>query len=328
MNEASKMSGQQTSQDTRSVISSPESADGVLPSGSLAGPTTDLSGLAAVRASLSARQAKEKGLLTSGIYGRDGSTSSASADLSSSLANRLKRRLTTAGSTLFRLTWKEKVTPSGRSVCLLRASVRPMEGRGCGSWPTPRAEERQQYNSRDNYEALSLKVKQVASWATPAVHDAKGTDYNRYTEAGKGKDRTHALQGQAQLTNLTASWPTPNTMDTVEREQMRPSRAATGRTVGYLSEAVVDYASPSTWATPTSRDHKDSSSVGTAPINGLLGRQAWLTDSGETPSGSGAGTRNIGQLNPAHSRWLMGYPTAWDDCAAMVTPSSRRSRRK
>jgi len=41
---------------------------------------------------LSARQAKEKGLMTSGIYGRPGSTSSRSAALASSLANKLRQK--------------------------------------------------------------------------------------------------------------------------------------------------------------------------------------------------------------------------------------------
>ena len=68
---------------------------------------------------------------------------------------------------------------------------------------------------------------------------------------------------------------------------------------------------------------------------------------GTTSSGSLAETAKPGQLNPAFSRWLQGYPVAWCQaairvkrtltprrkrepgaCAATVTPSSRKSRRK
>jgi hypothetical protein len=52
------------------------------------------------------------------------------------------------------------------------------------------------------------------------------------------------------------------------------------------------------------------------------------TATGQILTGSTAGMESGGQLNPAHSRWLMGLPPAWDDCAATATPSSRKSQRK
>lgn len=51
---------------------------------------------------------------------------------------------------------------------------------------------------------------------------------------------------------------------------------------------------------------------------------ARLTVRGELLTGSTAGMASGGRLNPALSRWLMGYPTAWDDCADTVIPSFRR----
>ena len=84
------MSHLTTCEDSRSATSSPELASGLIPCASPDGLTINQSGPVPVRARLSARQAKEMGLLTSGTFGPTSSTSSASADLSMSLANRLQ----------------------------------------------------------------------------------------------------------------------------------------------------------------------------------------------------------------------------------------------
>lgn len=56
------------------------------------GQTTRVSGQEVAHANLSARQAKEKGLMTSGTYGRHSSGLLKNAILASLLANRLQRR--------------------------------------------------------------------------------------------------------------------------------------------------------------------------------------------------------------------------------------------
>lgn len=106
-------------------------------------------------------------------------------------------------------------------------------------------------------------------------------------------------------------WQTPTVQDAHGRDRHNQRNGTV--ILSLLGEARV-----AGWATPTTRDHKDGSSVGTAPTNGLLGRQVWLSPA---PMGS------RGALNPALPRWLMGFPPAWCDCAVTATQSSHKSQR-
>ena len=254
MKDQSKISNRQTSPDIPNVISSRVSAGGPSRSNWPDGLTADQFGRDLVPANLSARQAKELGLLPSGIYGRPGSISSASANLQSSLENRLKRRLNTDGSILFKMTWKHVATPSGQRFCLLRALARRTSDQEDGllrnGWPTPRSAE-------------------------------AGPDFaieNRSDSGGM------SLQTTAQLTG---------------------------------------------WITPQARDHKNTQHRDRVQGEGLDGQvkltgQIRLTSTGQILTGSSAEMENGGQLNPAHSRWLMGYPQEWDVCAVTAMPSSRK----
>jgi hypothetical protein len=78
-----------------------------------------------------------------------------------------------------------------------------------------------------------------------------------------------------------AAWPTPKVTDIAqERFEVKMARndrlRSEGKMKGCGSPLLLTMASLAAWATPTTRDHKDGESEGTAPVNALLGRQAWL----------------------------------------------------
>lgn len=76
--------------------------------------------------------------MMSGIYGPPSFISSESADLTNFLESRLQARTASTGSTLYRLTWKRRRTPSGRLIPALRATVRRTSGKDFDSTPTIR----------------------------------------------------------------------------------------------------------------------------------------------------------------------------------------------
>lgn len=161
--------------------------------------------------SLSARLAKEKGLMTSGTFSHRGIGSSQSADLQMFLVNKLPAKLAWAGSTLYRLTWKERVTPLGRSIYALRAWAHRTCVKDCGlqatGWGTPLASDPIGGVKKDILNTNSqIKLRDqvhLASWPTPLASNGS-KDCNRY--------RPNNQNGLGAIASL-AVWPTPTTRD-------------------------------------------------------------------------------------------------------------------
>ena len=84
----------------------------------------------------------------------------------------------------------------------------------------------------------------------------------------------------------------------------------------------------SSWVTPQTKDYRCGQAKRyTEKRHAVSVNDQVMLVSGRPATGSPASTAKAGQLNPAHSRWLMGLPTEWDSCGAMVIRLSRRSRK-
>lgn len=217
----------------------------------LAGRTTQKSGAGVVPVKVFRTPARGKASTTSVISGRSGYDSSESAALQSSLESKLVEQLSMAGSTLFRLTWKRRVTPSGRRYLERQVLEHLTSGNAFGSWPSP---------------------------CTPNGGRTCSTEVMDAT--GKLKDgRKHSASLEHAV--KFATWPTPESRD--GKSGGGQAKRVEGRSM------LTDHAMLASWGTPTSRDGKDGAlsvevleKIG---VKDLLSRQVVLT-SWATPRGA------------------------------------------
>lgn len=356
MNGQLSMFDQMTCEGSRSVIGSPGLVAGVTRCDSPDGLITNQSGPAPALVSRSRQQARAEGRKTRVTFGRSSAVSFASADLQRSLASRLRARLAASGSPVYSLTWKHWPIAQQEPICALRASARKRKSKSsmnlretwsirgavwlvhrtsdsdCSGWPTPVANDDNKTpeahlamkarmgGGRKEITSLQVMAKTFAGWPTATVHDAE-----RGGQAKRAMGETRHGSNLQDFALLTG-WKTPTVNDSKGSDYTYSQGNHDRPCLKLSGEAKL-----TGWPTPTvgnatgSQRGKDASLTGRRP-DGSKATVSLNAVAGATLNGSHVETANTGQLNPAFSRWLQGYPAAW--CQAAIRAHRNRTPRR
>ena len=158
----------------------------------------------------------------------------------------------------------------------------------------------------------TLQTIALSAVPSPNVRERGGGDYSDAAKAAARLESGH----QVNLADVALS-----AVPTCAARDWRDGRSSAetqGRNSRPLNKVILaslpmgTSAFPAHVSTPRAEERcqRNSRDMGEA-----LSSQVRLMDSGAMPSGSLAVTGSGVQLNPAYSRWLMGYPAAWDECS-------------
>lgn len=177
----------------------------------------------------------------------------------------------------------------------------------------------------------SLGSRLQAQLATVGSIEYSQTWRGKVTPAGRPY-WAHTASARRTSGSGSTGWPTPQKGDGDRGGQAK--RAIENR----HAKRMNDYALLAGWSSPRANKwgFPDSHGSKEAPA-GWPTPQALSFDKSHQPGmnagmaktiGFLASTEKRGALNPAFSRWLMGFPPEWDDCAVTAMQSFPKSRRR